>query len=44
VEHALPLAFFTVLGKLAQGTGQLQFLASRLSRRRGKVVDWRGGG
>ncbi len=37
------LAAFTVLGKLAQATGELQFAAARLRRRGGRVVDWRGG-
>lgn len=42
-DQARLLAAFTVLGKLAQAAGQLQYLATRLRRRRRRVVDWRGG-
>jgi GT2 family glycosyltransferase len=42
-DQARLLAAFTVLGKLAQAAGQVQFAATRLRRRRGRVVDWRSG-
>jgi GT2 family glycosyltransferase len=35
------LAAFTVLAKLPQAVGQLQFLGSRLLGRRRRLVDWR---
>lgn len=34
-------AFFTVLGKLPQGIGHLEFSILRLLRRRRNVIDWR---
>jgi hypothetical protein len=42
-DQARLQAAFTVLGKFAQAAGQVQFAATRLRRRRGRVVDWRSG-
>lgn len=43
-RDALPLAVFTVLGKLPQAMGQAQFVVLRALRRGRRVVDWRAAG